>query len=56
VGTMLPPFRIVEGVFWLLSLAALLPMASAQWLAASTVRSAAVFRAFVADLWRGEFR
>jgi len=48
--------RLMGLGFWLLALAALLPMASAQWMAARLVRSASVFRLFVADLWRTEFR
>jgi hypothetical protein len=46
-------FRLVDGLFWLLSLAVLVPMALAQWLAGRGLRSASVFRLFVADLWRG---
>jgi hypothetical protein len=44
--------QFLDRAFWLLSLAALLPMATSQWLAASTVRSGSVFRLFLADLWR----
>jgi hypothetical protein len=47
-----PLYGLVGVTFWLLSLAALLPMAAAQWLAAHPFRSASVFRLFLADLWR----
>jgi hypothetical protein len=49
-------YRLAERIFWLLSLAALLPMASAQWLAAHVVRSASVFRVFIAELLGNEIR
>jgi hypothetical protein len=48
--------RLMSLGFWLLAMATLLPMATAQWMAARLVNSASVFRLFAIDLWRAEFR
>ncbi len=45
--------RLLDGVFWLLTLAVLLPSTAVLWLVGAGLRSSVIFRLSLKDLWRG---